>query len=381
MKERLFVVDCTLREGDQTPGVAMRPDAKLRIAHLLDRAGVSLADAGMPEIGSEERAFLRDASRGCSSMVVGGSVRCLPRSVELALGCELRAVFVICPISRRHLEGRIGASLDRLLGDLERCAELVSGAGASLEVVAEDATRADPDQLRALASAAADLGAARVYLADTVGCRTPGQIATLVTDLSEVVTVPLGIHCHDDFGLGTANTLAAIEAGVRWPTATVNGIGERAGNASLEAVVCAAERLLEIDSGVDPTLLPELSRVVASASGMPVAWQAPIVGRNAFRHESGIHVDGVLKDPTSYEAYPPEWVGRGRSLVLGRHSGRAHLRALLAEMGYEPDAVHVEAVLSALRTEALERAARAPGEGVSLDRLREIVRACGEECA
>lgn len=374
MRDRLRIVDCTLREGDQTPGVAMRPEAKLRIAQMLDRAGVAMADAGMPALGEDERAFLRDAVQACERMVVGGSARCRPDAVELALGCGLRAVFVICPISREHLVERLGSSLDRLLGDLERCAGLIKGEGASLEVVAEDATRAEPGDLRALASAAKNIGAARIFLADTVGCRVPREISALIATISEQIDLPLGIHCHNDYGLATANTLVAIEAGLRWPTATVNGIGERAGNAALEALVCASERLLTLDTSIDLTLLSGLSTAVSEATGLPVPPHAPIVGRNAFRHESGIHVDGMLKNPRAYEAFPPEWVGRNRSLVLGRHSGRAHLRALLSEMGRELEPDHLDRVLSEVKTEALRRASEAPGEGVPIEALDRIVR-------
>ncbi len=374
MSDRLYVVDCTLREGDQTPGVAMQPEAKLRIAQMLDRAGVAMADAGMPALGEDERAFLRDAVQACERMVVGGSVRCMPKAVELALGCGLKAIFVICPISRGHLVERLGSSVDRLLRDLEICAGLIAGEGASLEVVAEDATRAEPGDLHALATASEEIGAARVFLADTVGCRTPNEISTLVSTISEQIVTPVGIHCHNDYGLATANTLVAIEAGLRWPTATVNGIGERAGNAALEAVVCSSERLLGLDTMIDLTLLPGLSAAVSDASALPVPPQAPIVGRNAFRHESGVHVDGMLKNPRTYEAFPPEWVGRTRSLVLGRHSGRAHLRALLAEMGRELAPDRLDRVLARVRAEALRQASDAPGAGVPIEALERIVR-------
>ncbi len=331
----VHLVDCTLREGDQAPGVAFRPDEKLAIARLLDQAGVALADAGMPAVGEDDRAFLRQAVDACEHMVVGASVRCRPDMVDLALGCGVGAVFVICPISRLHLERRLGTDLDGLLDALGSCAERIRAAGATLELVAEDATRAELADLDRLVQAGAAHGAARVYVADTVGAMSPGQYAARV---EHVVTVAdgelaVGLHCHDDFGLATANTIAGVEAGARWPTACVNGLGERAGNADLGAVALACSELLGLETGFRPALLRQLARAVELASGQLIPPRAPLVGQNAFRHESGIHVDGLLKDPRTYEVLDPAIVGAERTLVLGRHSGRRHLRAVLASAG------------------------------------------------
>lgn len=370
----LGLVDCTLREGDQAAGVAMDPSQKLDIALRLDAAGVALADAGMPAVGEGERAFLAEAAQRCTRMTVGASVRCRPDMVALAAETGVGAVFVICPISRLHMAQRIGTDLPGLLAALGAAAQVAHDAGMSLEVVCEDASRAHTEDLHALVRTAADVGARRVYIADTVGCRTPAGFAALVADVVAIAPAHLGVgvHCHDDLGMATANTVAAIEAGARWPTACVNGLGERAGNARLGEVALACAQLLGLDTGIDPTQLPGLAAAVAAASGIPVSPMAPLVGRNAFRHESGIHVDGMLKDPRTYEAVDPALLGRERRLVLGKHTGRAHLRALLHDRGVTPS----QALVTHLQGAVQARAVQTRGE-VPLDELWDLCRAAG----
>lgn len=330
MTDRVRVVDCTLREGDQTAGVSMPPDKKLEIALMLDDAGIALADAGMPAVNQGEQRFLREAAAQCRNMVVGASVRCRPEMVRLALDCGVGAVFIICPISDGHLNRRLGIERDRLLETLGQCVDLV-GDQASIEVVAEDASRASKENLSALVDAATSLGVDRLYLADTVGSQSPEAWRALVKWMMKALMggPELGVHCHNDFGMATALTVAAIEAGVRWPTVTVNGLGERAGNADLGSVVVSTETLLGQRTGVRLSSLPALSALVERAACVPIPAGHPIVGANAFRHESGIHVHGVLADPAMYEAIEPDRVGRERTLLLGKHSGTAHLAALL----------------------------------------------------
>ena len=334
MSRGVHLVDCTLREGDQTAGVAMTFDEKLEIAELLDAAGVPLVDAGMPAVHRNEARFLREAVKRCTSMTVGASVRCRPDMAQLALDCGVGAVFVICPVSDHHLSSRLDTTLDHLLDSLEEVAAIVRG-HASLEVVAEDATRADESSLMALTKTAKRVGADRMYLADTVGVKSPAQWSQLVTDTLVALgdEVQLGVHCHNDYGMATALTVAAIEAGVCWPTATINGLGERAGNADLGAVAAATQNLLGLQCSVDLGRIQALSRSVERASETLLNEAHPLVGANAFRHESGIHVHGVLKDPSLYEAIDPAQLGRERTLLIGKHSGGAHLRAVLAKAG------------------------------------------------
>lgn len=334
MSGRVNIVDCTLREGDQTAGVSMRPEEKLAIALMLDEAGIALADAGMPAVGVGEQKFLRAAADQCRRMVIGASVRCRADMVQLALDCGVGAVFIICPVSDGHLRERLGLSIGQLIDALAACVA-VAGDHASIEVVAEDATRASDANLHALASASSDLGAERFYIADTVGSHSPEHWRTMVRSTRAALgaQTALGVHCHNDFGMATALTVAAVELGVRWPTVTVNGLGERAGNADLGSVAAACEHLLGADTGVDLTALPHLSRAVERAACIPVPAAHPVVGANAFRHESGIHVHGVLADPSTYEAIAPEAVGRRRTLLLGKHSGTHHIERIVADAG------------------------------------------------
>ena len=356
-RDRLHMVDCTLREGDQTPGVGMDPGEKLEIACMLDEAGVAMADAGMPAVSPGEQDFLRRAVEACGSMVVGASVRCIPDEVQSALDLGVGAVFVILPVSRLHVGERLRTTPAALRKALEACAVRVDAAGATLEVALEDASRAESSDLEEALSHAIDVGAARCYLADTVGCRSPGDFATLVRWAVELAgdRTAIGVHCHNDYGLATGNTVAAIEAGVRWPTATVNGIGERAGNASLGEVVLAAECLLGLETRFDAGALAGLSRRVEEVTGFLVPPTAPLVGRNAFRHESGIHTDGILKDPATYEAVSPDVVGRNRELHLGKHSGGNHLRTLLATRGLDPSETAIDRLRQRIQREATGR--------------------------
>ena len=329
-KARVQLVDCTLREGDQAPGVAMRPAEKLAIVEALDRAGVTLADAGMPELSAEERDVLRQAAERAQSMVVGASVRCRPEAVALARSCGVGSVFIICPTSRLHLDKRLGTDLQGLLERMSRAAD--QRGDMALDIVCEDASRAEPADLEVVINHAAELGADRLYLADTVGCRTPAMFSALVRRGLAAADgrLGIGVHCHNDLGMATANTVAAIEAGATWPTVCVNGLGERAGNADLAAVAVACKVALGRETGTDFQQLAPLSRLVEQASGQMVSARTPVVGLQAHCHESGIHVDGLLKDTRSYEVIDPELLGMQRRIVLGRHSGSAHLRALMS---------------------------------------------------
>ena len=335
----VHLVDATLREGEQTPGVWLTPDEKLEILEHLGLAGVALVDACFPAVSADERRFLARATARRGGPIVAASLRLRNEDVELAAACGCTSAFLIAPASESHRRLRLGVERaeveDRVATLTARCTAL----GIEPQLVLEDASRAAPGDVASLLRTGGTAGIERFYLCDTVGVWTPTAAARAV-EAARIEVQPgagIGVHCHNDFGMATANTVAALEAGARWATVTVNGIGERAGHAALAEVALACGELLGLACGVDPARLATLSEVVERATGIPIAVQAPVLGATAFRHESGMHVHGVLRAPATYEAIEPERLRRRREIVVGKHTGRALLRAIAAERGLVVD--------------------------------------------
>lgn len=350
MTRAIQLVDCTLREGEQTAGVWFTVEEKLALVDLLAAAGIPVLDAGMPAVSADEREFLRRAT-GRTATAIGASVRARVDEAQLAIDTGCDEVFVICPVSEMHMRERLGLDRAGLFARIEAVVRRVKAGGRVCNVVAEDASRADDQTLLGALTVSLDAGADRLFLCDTVGGWTPSRTAAAVALVREHCgDVALGIHCHDDFGMATANTVAAMEAGIAWPTATVNGVGERAGNASLFEVAAAADRLLGCSTGLDYSRCIELSALVERLTGFVVPQHQPLVGWNAFRHESGIHVDGLLKHTDTYQSVEPELVGRSHDFVVGKHSGRALLRRFARERGWSDDAEVVDGVLEVIKS-------------------------------
>jgi D-citramalate synthase len=326
------LLDTTLRDGEQAPGISLSPEEKAEIARTLDAARVPYIEAGSACTGEGERRTISRVTDLGLDATITSFARGVRGDVDLALECGVDGVNLVVPASDRHIEGKVGTTR----GDvLERTVELVEYArdhGLWVEVIGEDGSRADLDFLVELLGGALEAGADRVCYADTVGHAGPGQVHEAVSRLSELG--PTSTHTHDDLGLGMANALASVAAGADLVHATVNGVGERAGNVALEEVAITLEHCYGVGT-VDTTRLYELAGVVAQYTGVPLPPNKAVVGENAFAHESGIHTDGTLKDERMYEPYSPEKVGRERRLVLGKHTGRAGARAALEEHGIE----------------------------------------------
>jgi homocitrate synthase NifV len=267
-----------------------------------------------------------------------------------ALRCDADVVHLAISVSDIQIERKLGKDrawvLQTIAGFVDRAAER----GAAVSVGFEDASRADPVFLARAALAAQTHGAVRVRYADTLGLLDPFSTHQRITALRAEVDIAIEMHAHNDLGLATANTLAALQAGATHASTTVNGLGERAGNAALEEVVMCARHVLGVECGIDTRALPAISRLVAQASGRPVAAGKSIVGDAVFSHESGIHVDGLLKDRSNYEVFPPEELGREHRLVLGKHSGAHGVRHACARLGLSLQAEEVPSVLACIRT-------------------------------
>jgi len=330
-------VDGTLREGEQTAGVHFTMDEKIHIAKALDNAGVGILDVGMPSVSAGEREAIRAIVKLGLKASVGVSVRMRKQEIDQAAACGASEIFIICPVSPVHMKSKLKMSSGQVK---ELAKELtVYGASKSLTVnlVAEDAARGDIPFMIALLDQSYSLGAKRVFICDTLGLMDPFKMKTMVEDIRAGIPdeVGIGIHCHDDLGLATANTLAAVAAGADFPAVTVNGIGERARNAPLHEVGLGIEKIIQRSSHLDHSRLYDLSRLVERCSGIFIPPHAPIVGLNAFRHESGIHVDGLLKDSQTYTGLAPEEVHRSATIVLGKHSGIRTIEYLLQLKGIE----------------------------------------------
>jgi len=315
--------DTTLRDGEQTPGVAFDTEAKFEIATRLDRIGVPEIELGFPAVSSAEReAVAAIASAGLDAETLA-LARTDPDDIDAAVDCGVDRVTIVAPASDAHLDAKtdweVGGLLDRV-GSMVRHA---AARDVAVTVSAEDATRTPVDRLRELARTAERAGASRIHLPDTTGGASPTAVARLVTAVGDAVAddTEVGVHCHDDCGLAVANTLAGLAAGADVGAVTVTGIGERAGNAPLGAVVVALEAIHGVETGIDTTGLSTLARTVAERSGLEIPATQPVVGEHSFVHESGIHVDALLEDPATYEGLDPAAVGQSRRIALGKHSG------------------------------------------------------------
>ncbi len=326
------LLDTTLRDGEQAPGVSLSPDEKVEIARALERAGVSVIEAGSACTGAGERqAMSRVTDLGLDARITS-FCRGLEGDIDLALECAVDGVHLVVPSSDRHIEDKVGTSRE---ANLTKTAELVEYAKAHdlwVEVIGEDGSRADLEYLGELAETSLDAGADRFCFADTVGHTGPEHTATAVGKLAEIG--PVSAHTHDDLGLGVSNALAAISAGADLVHCTVNGLGERAGNVALEEVAIALHHVYEVET-LELAELYALAQLVSRATGVQLPPNKAVIGENAFTHESGIHTDGTLKDDKMYEPYAPETVGRERRLALGKHTGRAGVTATLEEHGVE----------------------------------------------
>jgi len=337
MNKRVTIVDCTLRDGEQAPGVAFGAATKLQLLRLLIQAGVDAIEAGIPAMGPHEAASFAALVRegGPTPIIAWNRMKRSDIDSSLATGC--RHLHISLPVSTVMLKDKLSIKPGTALQLAEECIVYARSKGAQVYIGAEDASRADPAFLADFFTLAETLGVIRIRYADTVGCLTPRNVERKLVPLTARLRVPLEFHGHNDFGLASANSLAAIESGASAVSATVLGLGERAGNASLEQLASALELLGIAETSMVLQELPSLCSAVAEASGRTIPSDKPLVGSDVFTHESGIHVDGLLKNQSMYTPFPPELLGREHRFVPGKHSGSGAVKHLAQSVGYQPD--------------------------------------------
>ncbi|MGL4974018.1 MAG: 2-isopropylmalate synthase, partial [Bosea sp. (in: a-proteobacteria)] len=345
-KDRVLIFDTTLRDGEQSPGATMTFEEKLEVAELLDLMGVDIIEAGFPIASDGDFEAVSEIARRSKRATIAGLARAIPADIARAAEAVRHAasprIHTFVSTSPIHLAHQMRKTEEEVLEIIVKTVGQARNLIDNIEWSAMDATRTPLDYLCRCVEAAIKAGATTINLPDTVGYATPDEYRAMFADIRARVPnsdkAVFSVHCHNDLGLAVANSLAGLEGGARQIECTINGIGERAGNAALEEIVMAIKTrgdVLPYETGIESTMLVRASKAVSTACSFPVQYNKAIVGRNAFAHESGIHQDGMLKNTSTYEIMTPESVGVNKtSLVMGKHSGRAAFRNKLTEMGY-----------------------------------------------
>lgn len=320
---QIYVVDTTLRDGEQTAGVVFANEEKLAIATMLSDLGVDQLEVGIPTMGGDEKNAIKSiVKRNLKSSIMAWN-RAVISDIQESIDCGVDAVAISISVSDIHIKNKLKTSREWVLENMVKSVEYAKKNGLYVSVNGEDASRADREFLIKFMKAAKEVGADRFRYCDTVGVMGPFQIEEEIKCLHDNAKLDIEMHTHNDFGIATANAIAGLRGGANHVGVTVNGLGERAGNAALEEVVMALKFVYGCDVNMDTTMFREISEYVSKASGreLPI-WKA-IVGTNMFAHESGIHADGAIKNPKNYEAFDPSVVGLERQIVIGKHSGKA----------------------------------------------------------
>jgi len=330
------IFDTTLRDGEQTPGVSLTFEDKLDIARQLSLLGVDVIEAGFPISSEGERKVIKEIAKAGLDAEICALARANRSDIDAAIECDVDLVHTFIPTSPVQMKYAVGLTPEQVLSATVDSVEYIKKHGLKCEFSPMDATRSELRFLKRVCQAAEKAGADMLNVPDTVGIMIPQTMSKLIEELRAAVKIPISIHCHDDFGMAVANSLAAVEAGATQVHVTVNGLGERAGNAALEEVVMALHMIYKFKTGVNTRLLYSTSRMVSTLTGIAVQANKAIVGENAFAHESGIHTRGVTVKPLTFEPIKPEVVGRTRKLVAGKLAGTRGIKAELEDVGIHP---------------------------------------------
>ena len=334
--EKIRVFDTTLRDGEGTPGVALTPEDKLVIARHLDRLGVDAIEIGTPITSKGEMKSARTIIEEGLRAEIYALSRIVKEDVDAIIKSNVNHIHLFIATSDLHLKHKLKMSREYVIQKSLEIIDYAKSHGLIVEFSAEDATRTDLNFLKDFFKIISEAGIRRINVPDTVGVITPRKMYKLITEIKSVVRVPISVHCHDDFGMAVANSIAGVEAGAEQVHVTINGLGERAGNASLEEVVLALKMLYNKETNIKTGSLYRISQLVSKLTKVPIPLNKAIVGDNAFAHEVGIHTHGVLASPLTYEPFPPELVGQTRKIIPGKYSGKHGIKAELENLGLYP---------------------------------------------
>jgi len=357
LPERVFIWDETLREGVQTPTVFLTYVEKVKLAKTMDEMGVSLITVGFPALSEEEKNDVRRiANEDFHQARLAASARIVKGDIDACLECGIREILIFTPFNGLNLQYRLKMTKEEVLEKTVESIEYAKKHGATVNFVLEDASRTSLEEISQIFEAAVKAGASRLVIADTVGFLRPLSMRYLVSHVKEELSkrttkqVPLSVHCHNDFGLATANTLAAVEEGVAYVHTCIAGFGERAGVAPLEEVVVALELLYNIDTGIDMKNLYRLAQLAEKSFALPIQYHKPIIGENAFSYEVDEHVHGVLAHPLIYEPFPPEIIERETMFYLGRQTGRHLVESRLTSAGIKATQLQIDEIVRRIKS-------------------------------
>jgi len=335
--KKIRIFDTTLRDGEQAPGASLTPESKLRIAKSLDKLGVDVIEAGFPAVSEGEMEAVKLIAKEGLRAEVCSFVRGVKSDIDVALKCDTQSVHLVIPTSDLHLQYKLKKTKEGVLKIVEESVQYAKDHGLVVELSAEDATRSEFNFVKEFFAKGISTGADRICACDTVGVLTPEKSYKFFSEMRKSFTeIIISAHCHDDFGMAVANSITALRAGADQVHATINGLGERAGNAALEEIAAALRLVYGVKVPIKTELLYSTSQLVARLTGVPVQPNKAIVGENAFAHEAGIHTHAVLAHPSTYEPISPELVGVTRRLVAGKHAGSHGIKASLNKMGLYP---------------------------------------------
>lgn len=348
-EKEIKIVDTTLRDGEQTAGVAFANHEKVTIAQTLSDMGIDQLEVGIPTMGGDEKATIKAICKRDLKASIMAWNRAVISDIEQSIDCGVDAVAISLSVSDIHIQHKLKKSREWVLENMYNAVTYAKKNGLYISVNGEDASRADINFLIEFINLAKEAGADRFRYCDTVGVMEPFTLRDTIEKIYKATNFDIEMHTHNDFGMATANAIAGIVGGANHIGVTVNGLGERAGNAALEEVIMALKFVYGYETNIDTTRFREISKYVSQASGreLPI-WKA-IVGTNMFRHESGIHADGALKDPKNYEAFDPSEVGLERQIVIGKHSGKAAIINKFREYEIELSNEDAESMLELVR--------------------------------
>jgi isopropylmalate/homocitrate/citramalate synthase len=368
--QAIHLWDSTLRDGEQTPGVAFTREEKIELAKGLDQIGIGGFAVGFPAVSEEEAEIARAIVRLGLKSDTGAFARLLQSDIDAAIRCEATWVCTFVPVSDLLIREKLKTTEEALLAKVRECVGHAVKHGRKVSIAFEDASRAPLTRIVRFLEASESAGAHRVHVCDTVGVMVPTAVDRLVRTLRPFTGMRIHMHCHDDLGLATANAVAAFEAGADGVDVSAAKLGERAGNTSLEEIAVILKVKYGRDAGIVLERLPALAQLASRCARRPIPSNAPIVGEHVFSHESGIHVAGILSNPSCYEPFPPALVGRKHSIVYGKHTGLASLRHLLGKGELALDEAGEQALLE--RVKAAGQNKEPPSEAQVLAWAKEI---------